>query len=104
MYKTELIRRVARETRLSQRVVADVVEATQRLIEQTLRAGQPMTLPGFGTFYTRKRPAGKVKHIRTRKLIAVPARRIAAFRVGAVLKRAVAGKRRKQARPAGTRG
>ena len=104
MYKTELIRRVARETRLSQRVVADVVEATQRLIEQTLRAGQPMTLPGFGTFYTRKRPAGKVKHILTRKPIAVPARRIAAFRVGAVLKRAVAGKRRKQARPAGTRG
>ena len=94
MYKTELIRRVARETRLSQRIVADVVEATQRLIEQTLRAGQPVTLPGFGSFYSRKRKAGKVKHIRTQKEITVPARRIAAFRAGEVLKRVVACKRR----------
>ena len=97
MYKTELIRRGARETRLSQWVVADVVEATQRLIEQALRTGQQVTLPGFGTFYTRKRPASKVKHVRTGKPIAVPARRIAAFRAGAVLKRAVAGKKRTQA-------
>ena len=96
MYKTELIRRIARETRLSQRVVADVVGATQRLIQETLRAGQRVTLPGFGTFYTRKRAAGKVKHIRTRKEITVPARRIAAFRTGDVLKRVVAGKRRRK--------
>lgn len=94
MYKTELIRRVARETRLSQRVVADVVEATQRLIEQALRTGQRVTLPGFGTFYTRKRQAGKVKHIHTGKEISVSARRIAAFHTGEVLKRVVAGKRR----------
>lgn len=97
MYKTELVRRVARETRLSQNIVADVVEVTQRLIEETLRAGQPVTLPGFGSFYTRKRAAGKVKHVRTGQLIAVPARTIAAFRVGEVLKRVVAGKRRSKA-------
>jgi DNA-binding protein HU-beta len=94
MYKTELIRRVARETRLSQRVVADVVQPMQRLIEDTLRAGQRVTLPGFGTFYTRKRAAGKVKHIQTGKVIAVPARRIAVFHAGEVLKRVAAGKRR----------
>jgi DNA-binding protein HU-beta len=97
MYKTELIRQVARQTRLSQRVVGDVVNAAQRLVTQTLRSGQAVTLPGFGTFYTRKRQAGKVKHIRTGQLIAVPARTLAAFRVGAVLKRAVAGKRRGKA-------
>src|SRR5688500_5340748 len=76
MYKTELIRRVARETRLSHRIVADVVEVTQRLIEQTLHTGQRVTLPGFGSFYTRKRQAGRVKHIRTGQMIAVPARTI----------------------------
>jgi DNA-binding protein HU-beta len=97
MYKTELIRRVARETRLSQRVVADVMDATQRLIGETLRAGQQVTLPGFGTFYTRKRQASKVKHIRTHKEISVPARTIAAFRTGEVLKRAVVGKGRSKA-------
>jgi DNA-binding protein HU-beta len=96
MYKTEFIRRIARETRLSQRIVSDVVDAAQRLIEQTLRDGQRVTLPGFGTFYTRKRAAGKVKHIRTGKEISVPARTLAAFHVGEVLKRAVAGQRRRK--------
>jgi len=102
IYKTEFIRRVGRETRLSQRVVADVVEAAQRLIEQTLRAQQQVTLPGFGTFYTRRRPAGKVKHIRTDKQITVPARTVAAFRADEMLKRAlrapVAGKKSAKAR------
>ena len=97
MYKTELIRRVARETRLSQRVVADVVGTTQRLIEDTLRQGQRVTVPGFGTFYTRKRPAGHIKHIHTGTLISLPARRVAAFRVGAILKRAVAGDQHRKA-------
>src|SRR3972149_10644311 len=98
MYKTELIRRVARETRLSQRVVSDVVNATHRLIAETLRSGQQVVVPGFGTFYTRKRPAGRVKHIRTGKLISVPSRTVAAFRVGAILKRAAADQRRKAGR------
>ena len=32
MYKTELIRKVSRETRLSQRVVSDVVNETLKMI------------------------------------------------------------------------
>lgn len=95
MYKTELIRRVARETRLSQRVVSDAMGEMLRLIAETLRQGQQVKIPGFGTFYTRKRPAGHVKHIRTGRLINIPARTVAAFRVGAILKRAVANQRKK---------
>jgi DNA-binding protein HU-beta len=98
MYKTEFIRQVARQTRLSQQVVAAVTDATQRLITHTLRAGQRVTFPGFGTFYTRKRQAGRIQHIRTHQLITVPARTLAAFRAGGLLKRAVAGKRRGRAR------
>jgi len=94
MHKTELVRRVAQQTRLSRRVVNDVVGASQRVIEETLRAGETVTLPGFGTFYTGQRKAGTVRHVRTGRPVAVPARRVAAFRVGAVLKRAVAGKKR----------
>jgi len=35
MYKTDHIRRVARETRLTIREVGDVINASHRLIEQT---------------------------------------------------------------------
>ena len=44
MYKTDVIQRVAKEKRLSKRVVADVIGATHRLIEETLRAGDAVTL------------------------------------------------------------
>ncbi len=96
MHKTELVRRVARHTRLSQRVVADVIEANHRLIEETLRSGGTVTFPGFGSFYTSQCQAGKVRHIRTGEEVGVPARTVAAFRVGDVLKQSVAGERRRK--------
>jgi DNA-binding protein HU-beta len=95
MYKTDLVKRVAKETRLTQKVVNDVLAASHRLIEQTLRDGKSVTLPGFGTFLTRERAAGQVKDIRSGKLISYAARRIAAFRPGEFLKRAVRGDRRR---------
>ena len=95
MNKTDVVRRVARDTRLSQRVVSDVIGATHRLIEETLRAEKSVTFPGFGTFQTSQRKGGKVKHVRTGEIIEYPARRIAGFRVGEVLKRAVRGENRR---------
>jgi DNA-binding protein HU-beta len=96
MHKTEAIKRVATETRLSQRIVSDVIDATHRLIEETLRAGEAVTFPGFGTFYPSQRQETKVRHIRTGRPVTVPARIVARFRVGEILKRAVSGKRRRR--------
>jgi DNA-binding protein HU-beta len=93
MYTTELVRRIARETGLSQRVVAQVLRTTLAAIQEGLATGEPVTFPGFGTFYTSQRHAGRVRSVRTGRQVDVPARRVAAFRVGAVLKRAVAAKR-----------
>ncbi len=98
MYKTELIRRVSKETRLSQRIISDVIEASHRLIEQTLREGNSVTFPGFGTFLTREKKEGQVKDVRTGELVRYDARRVAAFKVGEVLKRAVRGQRRRGGR------
>ena|SRR6266540_1796033 len=94
MHKTDVVKRVARETRLSQRVVGDVLTATHRLIEQTLREGRMVTFPGFGTFYTSHRRGGKLKNVRTGKEVSYGDRRVAGFRVGEILKRAVRGERR----------
>jgi DNA-binding protein HU-beta len=95
MHKTDLVKRVARETRLSKREVNDVVTATHRLIEQTLREGKTVTLPGFGTFYASQRQGGKVKHVRTGQSIAYAPRKVPVFRAGEVLKRAVRGENRR---------
>src|SRR4051794_13652207 len=99
MTKEEFIKRVSRQTRLPQGHVSDVLNASHRLLEDTMRTGEKVTFPGFGTFYTSKRQGGKVKHVRTGKVIEYPARTVAAFRAGEYLKRAVAGKRRRGTEP-----
>ncbi len=89
MYKTDIVRKVAKETRLSQRVVDDVLRETLTTVTQALRDGQTIVLPGFGTFYTKQRKAGQVRHIRTAEVIEIPAMRQADFRVGELLRQAV---------------
>ena len=89
MYKTDLIRSVAKETRLSHSIVDDVVRQSLAAITHALRDGQTVVLPGFGTFYTKERKAGTVRHIRTGEPLAIPAMRQADFRVGELLRRAV---------------
>jgi DNA-binding protein HU-beta len=97
MYKAELVRRVAKETRLTQRIVSDVLTNSLATITQALRQEQPVVLPGFGTFYTKDRKPSQVRHITTREVIAIPAMRQADFRVGELLRRAV--RRGKRGRP-----
>ena len=104
MYKRELVRRVAQETGVSQRVVSQVLGASLETIQTTLVAGERVIVPGFGTFYTSQRQAGRVRSVRTGRQVEVPARRVAAFRVGAVLKRTVAGKRKRRRRLFGLAG
>src|ERR1051325_6614194 len=89
MYKTDIVRKVAKETRLSQRIVADVLTESLKTITQALREGKRVTVPGFGTFYPSPRQAGTVRHIRTDELIEAPARHVAPFRPGTLLRRAV---------------
>ncbi|HEV2124511.1 MAG TPA: HU family DNA-binding protein [Chloroflexota bacterium] len=98
MYKTNIVRTVAKETRLSQRIVDDVLTETLATITDSLRDGQTVVLPGFGTFYTKERPPSTVKHIRTREPIDIPALRQADFRVGELLRQAVRKAPRRRSR------
>jgi len=91
MYKTQVIAKAAKESRMSKRDVNDALRAVLKIIRDALKQGQRVTFPGFGTFYTRHKAAGKVKHIRTHELITYSARQVAAFRPGQLLSRAVRG-------------
>jgi DNA-binding protein HU-beta len=98
MYKTDLVRRVAQETGLSQRVVRQTLTASLHAIETALASGEQVILPGFGTFYTSQRQAGRIRDVRTGRQVVVPARRVATFRVGDVLKRTVSEHRTRRRR------
>ena len=89
MYSQDLIRRISDDTHLSQKVIGEVLTSERKVIKDTLKSGQEVRVPGFGVFYVRSRKAGRVKSIRTRKMVEVPARRVPAFRPGQNLKRAL---------------
>lgn len=95
MTKEDFLRKVAKQTRLPMTEVADVVNASHRVLEELMRAGDKVTFPGFGTFYIREHKGGKVRHIRTGNVVEYAARNVAAFRPGEYLRNAAAGRRRR---------
>ena len=90
MYKTDIVRSVAKETRLSQRIVNEVLSSSLSAISAALRDGGSVVLPGFGTFYTRERKASQVRSMRNPdEALEIAAMRQADFRVGELLRQAV---------------
>jgi DNA-binding protein HU-beta len=71
------------------------LNAVLEAISDALKAGNSVTLTGFGTFEVRRIKARKVRSIRgghAGQLVAVPAHKRPGFRAGAELTRGVAGK------------
>src|SRR4051812_12763284 len=96
MYKTDLIREIAKETRVSQRAVSDVVDAMLGQITRALARQERVQLPGFGSFYSRERGESRALNFKTGRAMTVPAGRQAAFRVGEALRQAVRHRKKKR--------
>src|SRR5713226_6748222 len=94
MYKTDIVKRVARDQRLSQRVANDAITSALKVIRESLAEGKTVTFPGLGTFYTRRRHEGIVTHIRTKEPLKIPARQVVGIRVGNLLKKSVRNAKR----------
>ena len=89
MYSQDLVRRISDETHLSQKIISEVLASERGVIRDSLKSGQKVAIPGFGVFFVRARKAGKIKNVRTGKVVKYAARKVPAFRPGAQLKRAL---------------
>ena len=89
MYSQDLVKRISDATHLSQKVISEVLVSERTVIRDTLKAGEKVAIPGFGVFLVRARKAGKVKNVRTGKVVEYPARKVPAFKPGTDLKRAL---------------
>jgi DNA-binding protein HU-beta len=89
VYKEAIIRRVAKDTRLSQWIVSDVLNGAMKEITASLNRGDTVQVTNFGTLYSRVRTDGKARDFKTGRRVDVAARTVAAFRVGTLLKKAV---------------
>ena len=92
MTKVELIAKVAAEANLTKKQAEAAVAAVIEGITDALKAGDKVSIVGFGTFETRERPARTGLHPRTKETIEIPATTAPAFKAGKALKDAVAKK------------
>jgi DNA-binding protein HU-beta len=93
MNKAELIDAVAKDAKMSKKDAAAAVDAVIKIVTNTLKKGDKVTLVGFGTWDVRKRAARKGVNPRTGEAIKIKATKVVSFKPGAAVKEAVAGKK-----------
>ena len=90
--KGELIDSLASSTGESKRTVTAVVDGLLDEVQNQVKNGEKVTLPGFGTWERRNRAARTARNPRTGEEIQVAAAKVPAFKPGAGFKNYVSGK------------
>ncbi|MBN2830141.1 MAG: HU family DNA-binding protein [Candidatus Cloacimonetes bacterium] len=89
MSREGLVKKIAEEAGVTKKVATLALNAVIGGIQETLKAGDKVTLIGFGTFSVKKRPARTGVNPQTKKKIKIPAKKVPVFKAGAKLKEAV---------------
>ena len=89
MNKQELIDSIAESADISKASAARAVDGMVGSITDALKAGDSLTLVGFGTFSVRKREARAGRNPKTGEAIQIKAANVPAFKAGKALKDAV---------------
>ena len=89
MNKSEYIGAIANATGLSKTDAANAVDAMFDTITDALKAGDKVSLVGFGTFQVRERAARQGRNPKTGEMINIPAGKTPAFKAGKALKDAI---------------
>ncbi|TVQ88236.1 MAG: HU family DNA-binding protein [Deltaproteobacteria bacterium] len=95
MNKKELVASLASRTGLTQSKCSEIVnslfDGDQGIIASELAGGGKVSLPGFGTFATKVRPARQGTNPATQEPMQIPERTMPQFRAGRNLKLKVRG-------------
>lgn len=83
MNKTQLVEAMALDANLSKVDTRKAVDAFVRTALNTLREGERITIPGFGSFYVQQTTARMGRNPRTGAAVKIPARRVIKFRSAA---------------------
>ena len=90
MNKGELVDAIASEANLSKSDAENALNAFINTVQNTISAGDKVTLPGFGTYAPTLRKARTGMDPRTREPVHIPERKSAKFSVGSKFKAQVA--------------
>ena len=88
MHKSDLIKAVADSTGVSNKAAEVGVDAIFNIIGNQLKK-EKVVITGFGTFQCKNRKARTGRHPGTKKAIKIPAKTVATFSAGKLLKEKV---------------
>ena len=91
MNKAELIAAIAEQANLTKADAGRALDGLTQAIENTLKAGESVTLVGFGSFEVRARAERSGRNPQTGVAITIAASKTPAFKPGKSLKDAVNG-------------
>lgn len=87
--KEDLITALAKKTECSKKMCGECLNNLLDEIKSSLAKGKDVVLTGFGTFRVSKRKARIGRNPQTGATIKIPAKKVAKFKAGKVLKKAV---------------
>ncbi len=93
MNKSQLVDKIVADTALGKREVEKVIGAFIDSVQQSVKKGEKVSLPGFGGWSQTQRKARTARNPRTGAAVRVPAGKGVKFTVGATFKDIVAAKR-----------
>ena len=91
MNKTELVEKVAESAGLTKTQAEAAINAFVETITDGLKAGDKITLKGFGTFEVRQREAREGRNPRTGETMTIAASKAPAFKASSALKNVING-------------
>jgi len=91
--KSQLVDKIVADTALGKREVEKVIGAFIDNVQQSVKKGEKVSLPGFGGWSQTQRKARTARNPRTGAAVKVPAGKGVKFTVGATFKDIVAAKR-----------
>ena len=89
MTKADLVSKMAKDAKITKVAAGKALNSVIDGITKALKKGDSVTLVGFGTFSVSRRKARKGRNPQTGREIKIPARKVAKFKAGADLKKAV---------------
>ena len=91
MSKAELVEKIAEQAKLTKVDAERAVNAFINVVSASLKAGDDVTLVGFGTFTTGDRAERQGRNPQTGAVITISAKKVVKFKPGQALKEEVGG-------------
>ncbi len=89
MTQSDLIKEVASRTGTTQKAAKEFLDAFVESVQDSLKRGESVAIPGFGTFRVAQRAARSGRNPRTGEPLEVAARKAPVFSAGTALRKSV---------------